>query len=91
MENILGYMRDYPIGTFLVVNILISIILSLKVFYATTRAYKIAYNNANLGERLQLIYGLYGYKSEYSTADGQKFRFKLLISGLLYVVLLLIV
>lgn len=91
MENILGYMRDYPIGTFLVVNILISIILSMKVLYATTPAYKTAYNNAGFGERLQLMYGLFGYVSKYATPDGQKYRFKLLISGLLYVVLLVLV
>jgi len=91
MEEILGYMRDYPIGTFLVVNVLISIILSMKVLYATTPAYKMDYNTASLGEKVQLIYGLFGYVSKYATPEGQKYRFKLLISGLLYVVLMVLV
>jgi hypothetical protein len=77
--------------TILIFNISISLLLSTKILNATTPAYKTAYAAANFGERLSLMYSLFSYKTNYVTEQGRKYRTKLFISGILYVVLLVLV
>jgi len=91
MKELLDFLREYPIQTILIVNISISLILSTKILNATTPAYKTAYTNAKFGEKLTLAYNLFSYKTNYATEQGKKYRGKLLISGILYVVLLVLV
>ena len=91
MIELLDFLRQHPLQTMLIVNIFISFILSTKILCATTPAYKSAYTTAGFGEKLTLVYSLFSYKTDYATEQGQKYRGKLVISGILYVVLLVLV
>jgi hypothetical protein len=91
MKEILNFLREYPLQTILIVNILISLILSTKILSATTSTYKTVYATANFGEKLTLIYSLFSYKTDYANEQGRKYRGKLLISGILYLILLVLI
>lgn len=91
MKELLNFLREYPLQTILIVNILISLILSTKILSATTSTYKTAYAAANFSEKLGLMYSLFSYKTDYATEQGRKYRGKLLISGILYLILLVLV
>ena len=91
MEELLDFLREYPLQTILIANIFISFLLSSKILSATTPAYKSAYIKAGFREKLTLMYSLFSYKTHYATEQGQKYRKKLLVSGILYVVLLILV
>ena len=91
MKELLNFLREYPLQTILIVNILISVILSTKILSATTPTYKTVYAAANFGEKLTLVYSLFSYKTDYATEQGRKYRGKLLISGILYLILLVLI
>ncbi len=91
MRELLDFLREYPLQTLLIVNIFISCLLSTKILSATTPTYKTAYDAGNFIEKSALIYSLFSYKTNYATAQGQKYRGKLLISGILYIILLVLV
>jgi hypothetical protein len=91
MKDLLNFLREYPLQTLLIVNVSISLLLSTKILRATTSSYKAVYSKANFGEKLTLIYSLFSFKTDYATEQGRKYRSKLLISGILYVVLLALV
>jgi hypothetical protein len=91
MRELLDFLREHPLQTILIFNIFISLLLSTKILSATNRVYKSAYATANFREKLILMYSLFSYKTVYATEQGQKYRGKLLISGIIYVVLLILV
>jgi hypothetical protein len=91
MKEFLDFLRGYPLQTLLIVNIFISLLLSTKILHATTPAYKSAHTAASFVEKLTLMYGLFSYKTNYATEQGRKYRGKLLISAILYVILLVLI
>jgi len=91
MRELLDFLREYPLQSILIVNIFISLLLSAKILNATTPNYKTAYSAASFVVKLTLMYSLFSYKTDFATKQGQKYRGKLLISGILYVVLLVLV
>jgi len=89
MEEMTEFLKAHPILSIFIVNLFISAILAIKILYSTTPAYKKAYREADIAQKWQLIYGLYSFKTEHVTEEGAKTRTKLLISGILYVFLLI--
>ena len=89
MEAKIAFLQEYPILSLLIMNVFISIILAVKVLYATTPEYKKAYREADTAKKIHLVYEVFNFKTQHVTKEGAKHRAKLFLSGILYVILLI--